>query len=291
MNTCTRLKELLNSGTTLVVPDAYDPISARIIEQCGFMAVQCSGGSYSISRGYKSEADISYQDNLEQTRQIVQAVNIPVMADGEDGYGDAEVINKTIRDFIAAGTAGINIEDQIISREGPTRIIERQAMIEKIIAAKEAKRAAGSPDFIINARTDALKVSADRSANSKEAIERANHYLAAGADLVFVAYADTLEEVALLQKEIQGPLSIAAGLPYNIRAFSINDLIGLNLARISLPMIMIQSSIQGMLKSLATIKESNSFQEILDNGLVCTNEDLAIVQNRVSINVKAILSK
>jgi 2-methylisocitrate lyase-like PEP mutase family enzyme len=71
MNMSTRLKELLNSGTTLVMPDTYDPISARIIEQCGFMAVQCSGGSYSISRGYRSEADILFQDNLEQTRRIV----------------------------------------------------------------------------------------------------------------------------------------------------------------------------------------------------------------------------
>ena len=131
-----------------------------------------------------------------------------------------------------------------------------------------------------HARTDALKASDDRTANRKETIERANDYLVAGADLVFVAYANTLEEVVLLQKEIQGALSIAAGLPYNIRAFSINNLIELNLARVSLPMIMRQSAIQGMLKSLRTIKDSNSFQSILGNELVCTNEDFAMLQNR-----------
>lgn len=131
-------------------------------------------------------------------------------------------------------------------------------MIEKIIAAKEAKNISGTSDFIINARTDALKAGIDRLSNQKEAIDRANAYLAAGADLVFVAYANTLNEVALLKGEINGPLSIAAGLPYNIKEFSINDLIELKLARISLPMIMIQSSIQGMLKFLRSIKESNN---------------------------------
>lgn len=278
MNMCTRLKELLNTGTTLVMPDAYDPISARIIEKSGFLAVQCSGGSYSISACYKSEADIMYQDNLEQTKKIVQAVNIPVMADGEDGYGDAKAMDKTIRDYIAAGAAGINIEDQIISRGGPTRIIEKEAMIEKIIAAKEAKHAAGSPDFIINARTDALKVTADRISNRNEAIDRANAYLAAGADLTFVAYANTLEEVVILKHEIQGPLSIAAGLPYNIKEFSVQELIDLKLARVSLPMLMIYSSIQGMLKSLGSIKNSNSFEEIIARELTCSNDDISFLR-------------
>ncbi len=280
MNMCTRLKELLKSGTTLVMPDAYDPISARIIEKSGFMAVQCSGGSYSISACYKSEADIIYQDNLNQTQKIVQAISIPVMADGEDGYGDSEAMNKTIRDFIAIGAAGINIEDQIISRGGPTRIIEKESMIEKIIAAKEAKHAAGSPDFIINARTDALKVTTDRISNRKIAIDRANDYLEAGADLVFVAYANTLDEVVTLKKEIQGPLSIAAGLPYNIKEFSINELIDLKLARVSLPMLMIYSSIQGMIKSLSSIKNSNSFEEIISNEFTCSNEDISFLLNR-----------
>jgi len=280
MNHCTRLKELLNSGTTLVMPDAYDPVSARIIEQCGFMAVQCSGGSYSISRGYKSEAELLYHDNLEQTRRIVEAINIPVMADGEDGYGDAQAMDRTIRDFIAVGAAGINIEDQILGSSGPTEVIDKQAMIEKIMAAKEAKRSAGCPDFIINARTDALKAGADRAANRKKAIERANDYLTAGADLVFAAHANTLEEVLLLKKEIQGPLSIAAGMPYNIKAFSVNDLIELKLARVSLPMIMIQASIQGMLKSLMSIKKSNRFEDIVNNDLVCSNIDIMNLQNR-----------
>ncbi|HNX29679.1 MAG TPA: hypothetical protein PKN87_09780 [Syntrophomonadaceae bacterium] len=101
-----------------------------------------------------------------------------------------------------------------------------------------------------------------------------------GADLVFVAYANTLEEVAILQKEIQGPLSIAAGLPYNITEFSINDLIELNLARISLPMLMIQSSIQGMLKSLRSISKSNSFEDIVNNELTCSSQDITALLNR-----------
>lgn len=280
MNMCKRLKELLNSGSTLVMPDAYDPVSARLIEKLGFSAVQCSGASYSISACYKYEADITYQDNLEQTRKIVNAVNVPVIADGEDGYGDATAMYKTISDFIAAGAAGINIEDQIISRGGPTRIIDKSAMIEKIKAAKEATRAAGSPDFIINARTDALRVSADRTSNRIEAIDRANDYLAAGADLAFVAYASTIEEVVLLQREIQGPLSIAAGLPYNIKEFSVDDLIKLKVARVSLPVILIHSAIQGMLKSLKSLQFSNSFADVIANEYTCSTEDISYILDK-----------
>lgn len=84
------LKQLLTSEETLVMPDAYDPISAKIIEYVGFSAIQCSGFSYSISKGIKSEDDIDLKTNLSYTKEIVDSVNLPVMADGEDGYGDGE---------------------------------------------------------------------------------------------------------------------------------------------------------------------------------------------------------
>lgn len=278
MDRCKQLRELLNNGNTLIMPDAYDPISARIIERLGYPAVQCSGGSYAISAGYHNEADVTYQDNLAYTRRIVQSVNIPVMADGEDGYGDSLSIPKTIRDFIAIGAAGINIEDQIIDSSAAPRIVGQQDMIDKIRAAREAKYATGNPNFIINARTDALKVTDDRAFNRKQAIERANAYLQAGADLVFVAYASTLEEVMLLKNEIAGPLSIAAGMPYNMHEFSLDDLIKLNLTRISLPMLMINSAVQGMLKSLRSLKETNGFGEIIKQNLVCNKEDMLSLQ-------------
>jgi 2-methylisocitrate lyase-like PEP mutase family enzyme len=113
MNKNVILKNLLNSGETLIMPDAYDPISAKLIENTGFKAIQCSGYSFSIAAGYKREIDVSLEENIEWTRRIVESVDVPVMADAEDGYGDtAEVINTMIR-FINVGVAGVNLEDQI----------------------------------------------------------------------------------------------------------------------------------------------------------------------------------
>ena len=107
------LKELLNSGETLIVPDAYDSISAKLIENAGFKAVQCSGYSFSISAGYRQEIEVTLDENIELTRRIAESVDIPVMADAEDGYGGPEVVIDTVERYIEAGVAGLNIEDQI----------------------------------------------------------------------------------------------------------------------------------------------------------------------------------
>lgn len=113
MNKSKILKKLLNSGNTLIMPDAYNSISARLIEKMGFKAIQCSGYSFSIAAGYKREADMTLDENIEWTRRIVSAVDIPVMADAEDGYGGPEEVIETVDRFIQAGAAGLNIEDMI----------------------------------------------------------------------------------------------------------------------------------------------------------------------------------
>ncbi len=157
MNKSSELRELLSAGETLVMPDAYDPISALIIERAGFKAVQCSGGSISIAVLLQAEADLSLEENLEATRRITCSVSVPVMADGEDGYGDPNTVADTVRKFIGAGVAGINIEDQILSRGRECSIVDADLMVEKIKSARRAAIAEENPDLIINARTDALR--------------------------------------------------------------------------------------------------------------------------------------
>lgn len=281
MNKDMILRQLLNSRQTLIMPDAYDPISAKIIEYAGFSAIQCSGYSYSISKGYESEADVDLETNLKITKEIVEAVNIPVMADGEDGYGDGADFKKTINEFINIGVAGINIEDQNHKTVSNTlKIIDEANMINKIKSANEIKCSLGKEDFIINARTDALRSLKNRKDAQKLAIERANRYLEAGADICFVTYAKTLEEVKLFSKEINGPISIAAGLPYNINEFTINDCIELGIARVSLPTIMILNSINSMVRNLKTIKDTGNFnQEIQENFLLSNGDILTNILN------------
>ncbi|MDD2710565.1 MAG: isocitrate lyase/PEP mutase family protein [Verrucomicrobiae bacterium] len=117
MNKSAQLRNLLSAKETLVMPDAYDPISARIIEQAGFKAVQCSGYSFSVAACKKQEIDIGLEENLAITAGIVRAVSIPVMADGEDGFGGIEQIPNTITRYVKIGVAGINLEDQVLDRK------------------------------------------------------------------------------------------------------------------------------------------------------------------------------
>ncbi|OEC85803.1 MULTISPECIES: isocitrate lyase/PEP mutase family protein [Methanobacterium] len=268
-----KLKGLLNSGETLVVPDAYDPISAKLIENAGFKAVQCSGYSFSISAGYKREIDVNLDENIELTRRIVESVNVPVMADAEDGFGGPEEVIDTVAMFIETGAAGINIEDQIPDGKSKLSIIDADLMAQKIMVARETAEIEGYHDFVINGRTDALKSTDDRYDGLELAIDRANQYLEAGADLAFVTYAATLDEVKQITKEVKGPVSIAAGQLYNINNFTIRDLQKLGVARVSLPTLLIFSSLHAINNSLQYLKEDN-LSEILEKNLLCSVEDL-----------------
>ncbi len=273
MNKSLRLRELIKSGHTLVMPDAFDALSARIIEKLGFQAVQCSGFSIALAARCRKEQDLGLEENLHVTRNIVEAVSIPVMADGEDGFGDASVIGDTVRRYIGVDAAGINIEDQIPEQPGRgIQIVDCQVMVDKIKAARQAAIDSGHSEFFINGRTDALAAANDRIAGLNEAIKRANCYLKAGADLAFVTRVAKLEETQLLVREIAGPVSIAAGMPYNMN-LSIADLKQCGVARVSLPAMMVFAGIRAMTNTLSGVLAGESFTNIAERGLVCTMKE------------------
>lgn len=111
------------------------------------------------------------------------------------------------------------------------------------------------PEFIINGRTDALKSTKNRDKGLEIAINRDNKYLGAGADLAFITYVETLDEVKKIKSEVEGPVSIAAGMNYNINQFSIADLIECGVERVSLPTLILFSSLKSIQKSLKYLKK------------------------------------
>ncbi len=264
MNCSRKLKSLIGSGG-LVMPDAYDPLSARLIEQAGFAAVQCSGYSMALAAGGLYEDDLGQDRNLAITRAIVQSVNVPVMADGEDGFGDAA---GTVAAYARAGVAGINLEDRI-PHIPATSVIDRADAAAKIRTARASAAAAGNPEMVINARTDALLAEETRRKGLEESIIRGNMFLEAGADMVFVTKVASLEEAGTLVKEIAGPVSIAAGLTYNISNFSVRELLDLGVARVSLPAIAILSVIAALQANLKTVRDTGEFSALVQNKLVC----------------------
>lgn len=275
-----RLRELIRAKEALVMPDAFDPVSARIIERLGFPAVQCSGFSMAVAAVRPSEAELGRDANLMLTRAIVEAVAIPVMADGEDGFGDADAIVGTIHAYVAAGVAGINLEDQVLGQPGPRRVVARDVMVSKLTTARQAASAAGNPELVLNGRTDALAAASERQAGLQEAAERANAYLSAGADLAFVTGVAAMEEVRFLMREVDGPITIAAGMPYNIRTLSIRALRDAGVARVSLPMVAVLSAIRAMTETLRSIRDTGDFAEVLGTNRLCGLEDVAALVKR-----------
>ncbi|MBN1797343.1 MAG: isocitrate lyase/phosphoenolpyruvate mutase family protein [Spirochaetales bacterium] len=274
------LKELLKKEKPLLVPDAYDMLSAKIIQSAGFKAVQCSGYSFSINNLLKNEKALSFEKNIEITQNIVKTVTIPVMADGEDGYATGPEFQNNIERFIMTGIAGINIEDQILyDKSNKSKIVDEKIFIEKINIVKAIKKSLNMHDFILNARTDALHAFEDRKKAQSTAIERANAYLEAGADLCFVTGIQTKQELRLFAEEINGPLSVAAGLAYNIHEFDINDCRECNISRVSLPSFLLFTTIHCLAKNLETVKQEGSFEHILKNNLIL--KDAAYVSQMI----------
>ena len=255
MKKTTLLRNLLEKRDALVMVGAYDAISAILIQRAGFKAVQCSGFGIAASLLGKPDVGLlSYGEMLDQTRKIIQAVDVPVMADGDTGFGTAVNVYRTVQEFEAISAAGVNLEDQVFPKrcghlEGK-EIVSLEEMVGKIEAAKEARQ---DPDFIINARTDAIAV-----AGIDEAIRRGNAYAKAGADLIFVEAPQSPEQIRRVVGEIDAPISI--NLFDGVKGgktpiVPIEDLRKLGVARVSIPVGVVFAAVRGMENYLKVLAE------------------------------------
>jgi 2-methylisocitrate lyase-like PEP mutase family enzyme len=189
-------------------------------------------------------------------------------------------VYDTVGAFLDVGVSGINLEDQILPPSKDKGVIDPALMVEKIQAAREAAKNKQAEDMVINARTDALAVSTDRHKGIDEAIIRGMKYLQAGADLVFVTTVATPDEAKQIVDGIGGPVSIAAGMPYNIKTLTIGQLRACGVARVSLPAILVFSALRAIKQTLSIIHDNDTFTEIIEKGLLCSTEDLSQVLSR-----------
>ncbi|MGC2203278.1 MAG: isocitrate lyase/PEP mutase family protein [Stellaceae bacterium] len=201
MTQASRFRELLRRDGMIVAPGAYDCITAKLIEQAGFAAVYMTGAGTAASLGYPDFGLVTMSEMTANAARIAGAVDAPVIADADTGYGNELNVFRTVREFERSGVAGIHIEDQEFPKkcghlEGK-QVIPREDYAAKIRAAVAARR---DKDFLIIARTDSRAV-----AGLEEAIARANEALAAGADMAFVEAPQTRDEVAAVPRLVQGP--------------------------------------------------------------------------------------
>ncbi|MFE4991867.1 isocitrate lyase/phosphoenolpyruvate mutase family protein [Streptomyces mirabilis] len=218
-------------GRPLVLPNAWDTVSARLVEEAGAAAVATTSAGLAWDLGTADGDRLDRDRALGALARVAAAVRVPVSADIESGYAkDAAGVGDTIRAVLAAGAVGVNIEDALDDGEGvgdggrgPLRPVAEQA--ERIAAARAAADAAGVPLFI-NARIDTVLSGAG---GVEETLERAAAFLAAGADGIFVPGAVDPGTVKSLVAGVEGPLNVLVGPG----APSVAELAALGVARIS----------------------------------------------------------
>ncbi|MFE4702935.1 isocitrate lyase/phosphoenolpyruvate mutase family protein [Streptomyces sp. NPDC056738] len=219
------LRALHVPGRPLVLANAWDAVSARIVEDAGGAAVATTSAGLAWSLGVADGDRLDRDVALAAVARITAVVRVPVSADIESGYASgAEGVGDTVRAVLAAGAVGVNIEDALYEEgAGPLRPVAEQA--ERIAAVRAAADAAGVPLFV-NARIDTFLRGAG---GVEETLERAAAFLAAGADGVFVPGTVDPAIVKALVEGIDGPLNILVGPG----APSVDELAALGVARIS----------------------------------------------------------
>lgn len=197
MTMASQLRALLSEDDMVLAPGVYDGLSARIVEDAGFAALYCSGGAVARSSGVPDLGLLTMTEVLARLREITDAVELPVIADADTGYGNALNMRRTVQEFERLNVAGIQIEDQVTPKKcghyDAKALISTDEMLGKITAACDA-RACGT---VLIVRTDAIAVDGLDSA-----LERGRRYVDAGADVLFLEAPETREEIERIAAEL-----------------------------------------------------------------------------------------
>src|SRR5262245_51352776 len=261
-------RQLMSGKRLVLMPGAYDALSARVIEAEGFEAMVAGG--YAAVGSMLAQPDMgqsNMRDYADHYARICAAVELPVYVDADTGFGGVNNVRQMVRAFEAAGVAGLFISDQVFpNRCGylpGKQVIPVEQMLAKVKAALDARR---DGDLFIAARTDAAGVT-----NLDDAIARCQLFMEAGADMAKPMGADTIPEIKRVMREIPGPhmatLSQAAGP----KARSLEELEAAGVCAATFPSLPLFAAANGVRAALRMLKSKNSLTACQD--LVLTLED------------------
>ncbi len=261
-----RLRQLLEAPEFIIMPCCFDGISAKLIQQCGYSLTFMSGFAVSAARlGLPDTGLISYAEMLDQGRNICSAVDIPVIGDGDTGYGNTVNVKRTVHGYIQAGFAGIMIEDQRSPKRcGHTigkEVVDREEALLRLRAVIEARDEARDrgEDVVIVARTDARDTH-----GLSEAIERAKLFVDIGADIIFIESPVSEQEMHRICVEVGG-CQMANIVEYGktpvLPPESLKE-IGYKIA--AYPLTLLSSAVYAMRDALHCIREGKMPGRILD---------------------------
>jgi 2-methylisocitrate lyase-like PEP mutase family enzyme len=260
MRATTRLRALLSAGRTIVAPGCYNALTARILERAGFPALYMTGYGTSLSLLGLPDAGLATMTEMHlNARYIANAVSVPVIADADNGYGNAINVIRTVREYVQTGVAAIHLEDQVIPKRcghvAGRRVVPLAEAVGKIRAADRVRRET-DPDFVLIARTDARGA---HGGSLDDAIRRANAYLEAGADLAFIEGPVSVDEVRRACREVKGKLL------YNQTGesprLSLPEMEALGIAITILPGVALRATIQAVYDLGVALRERGPLAE------------------------------
>ena len=260
MSSRKKLKELVAAKRGVIVPGAFNALSARVIADLGFEALYITGaGVTNMWFGMPDQGFMGLAEIADHTARIRDAVELPLLVDADTGFGNALNVYHTVRTLERAGADCIQLEDQVAPKRcghfAGKDVISTEEAVSKIKAAVDARR---DPDFLVMARTDAAAVH-----GFEAAVERAQRFAEAGADILFVEAVTTAEEIRALPQRLATPQLMNMVIGGKTPIFNATELGELGFGVVLYANAALQGAVMGMQKALGVLRDE---REILESG-------------------------
>jgi len=258
MNTKQQLRALAQARRGVIVPGAFNALSARVAEDLGFEAIYITGaGVTNMWFGLPDQGFVGLAEMADHTARIRDAVRLPLIVDADTGFGNALNVRHAVRTLERAGADCIQLEDQIAPKrcghfEGKA-VISTEEAVSKIKAAVDARQ---DPDLLILARTDACAV-----LGFEAAIERAQKFAEAGADILFVEAVTSAEQIRALPQRLDRPQLMNMVIGGKTPVFGAEDLGGMGYGLVLYANAALQGAVVGMQKALTVLRDARRLEE------------------------------
>lgn len=261
MSAINKLRQLLKDDDLIIAPGAYDALTARLVVDAGFAVVYATGAGISNSQlGLADVGLLTMTEMLEQTRRIVGAVDAPVIADIDTGYGNALNLYRTVQEFVRAGVAAVQIEDQVIPKKcGHFAGKQLISFDESVLKLKAAVEARGDSNLVIIARTDAIAVD-----GFAEAMRRARAYHEIGADALFVEAPRSRDELMEIGRNLPGVKIVNIVEGGHTPIVAAKDLRSMGFKLAIYANLALRSSVKAVQSSLMHLRKHGDSSGILD---------------------------
>ncbi|MEF9963607.1 MAG: isocitrate lyase/PEP mutase family protein [Comamonas sp.] len=265
MDTKKLLKSMVQARRGVLVPGAFNALSAKVIEDLGFEAIYVTGaGVTNMWFGMPDQGFMGLSEIAEHTARIREAVNVPLLVDADTGFGNALNVYHTVRTLERAGADCIQLEDQVAPKRcghfNGKEVISTEEAVSKIKAAVDARR---DPNLLIMARTDAAATH-----GFEAAVERAQRFAEAGADILFVEAVTSAEEIRALPTRLAAPQLMNMVIGGKTPIFDAEQLAALGYGIVLYANAALQGAVAGMQKTLTVLRDEKAVQEA--SGLVAT---------------------